>query len=239
MEFEDDVFEDAFEDERYEDERSPDLSYTSITMKQFELEQPFISLKDTRNIYTVDRNLVNSKLFHDKFESLQYFGVNRGVRESLYRETGRLLEFVDGQEQERMVAINSRTGSLIVDNFSRDGKMYKTGFNERESQLVRSCTEQVALIHNHSLNGRPSIQDLLTYAKEDQIALSLVACHNGTLYVIYGVNPEIEGIYMDYLRKEKQVVSNIDEANQLATTRIYQLNDLLGNRHKLIKFKRI
>ena len=54
----------------------------------------------------------------------------------LMREAGRLLNFVDGQEQERMLVINARTGEFVVDNFDRDGDMYKTGFNVEEYQKI-------------------------------------------------------------------------------------------------------
>lgn len=40
--------------------------------------------------------------------------LSKPVIESLYKETGRLLEAVDGQEQEHMLAINARTGEPVM-----------------------------------------------------------------------------------------------------------------------------
>lgn len=223
MELEEDFFEDAFEDERY--------TTNNIQMGQFEFEQSLVSLKAEINTFSVNREIVNSKLYHDKFEQLP---VNRNVRESLYKETGRLLEFVDGQEQERMIAINARTGEFIVDNFDRDGNMYKTGFNNEESKLVLNCKDSIILIHNHSLNGRPSIQDILTYAKEDKISLSVIACYDGTLYVICGVNKEAFNVYESNLSTQKLSTSDLDEAKRLTMSKFYKINEKLGERHKLV-----
>lgn len=232
MDIEDELFEDAFEDERYED-RS-----TLIQTEQFELEQSLISMKHEKNVFTVNRELINSKLYHDKFE---YLPVNRKVQEALYRETGRLLEFVDGQEQERMVAVNARTGDFVVDNFKRfgSGSIAGTGFNDKEYQKVQECHDGIIIVHNHSLNGRPSIQDVLTYANEDRIKLSIIACHDGTLYSICGISSKFMEYYSYFLQKEKLVVSDMDIAKQLATSDLYQLNDTLSERHKLINMTRL
>ena len=70
-------------------------------------EQSLISKKEFVNGFSVERNYINSKEYHDKFEKLP---LSKPVIESLYKETGRLLEAVDGQEQEHMLAINARTG---------------------------------------------------------------------------------------------------------------------------------
>lgn len=226
--FDDEMFEDSFDDERVEN------IYSSLQMEQFELEQPLISKKSTTNAFTVERGFINSKLYHDKFEQLP---VNKIVQQSLYIETGRLLEFVDGQEQERMVAINARTGEFLVDNFERDGSISGTGFTKSESYKVLNCPDNVALIHNHSLNGRPSIQDILTYAREDKVKLSIIACHDGTLYAIYGVNPKVNDVYNAIFEKTRQSVTDLDEVKRLATTKLYLINEKLGERHKLMNIK--
>ena len=112
-----------------------------------------IHKKDKHNAYSVEREYINSKLYHDKFEN---FPVNKEVQQSLYKEAGRLLNFVDGQEQERMLVINARTGEFVVDNFDRECDMYKTGFNSEEYQKILDCPDNIIVMHNHSLNGCPS-----------------------------------------------------------------------------------
>lgn len=197
-------------------------------------EQTLISLKKHHNIYSVERNYINSKEYHDKFEKLP---VGKEVQESLYIQAGRLLEFVDNfseeqMGQERLLAINCRTGEFIVDNFDRDGEVYKTSFTDIEAEQINKCKDSIALIHNHSNNVRPSGQDLLAYLKNDKIKLSLIVCHNGKVYGIYAVKKSFEKIYTDLLEKQKEKTSDIEEAKRLATTEIYLLNESLSERHK-------
>lgn len=237
MDFEDDVFEDAFEDERYCDRELQNEN--QMQLEQFELEQPLISLKMERNAFTVNREVVNSVWYHNRFEELQTLGINKHVREGLYKEAGRLLEFVDGHEYERMVAVDIRTGDLVTDNFARveSGSIAGTGFNAREYQMVQDCENGIAIIHNHSLNGRPSMQDIFTFLHEDKVKLSIVVCHDGSIYTIYDADPEIENRYNKFLNDVKYSVSDPRIAEQLATSHIYQLNETFPERKKLVKFR--
>jgi hypothetical protein len=207
-----------------------------ILMEQLELEQPIISRKSHFNAYSVEREYVNSKEYHDKFERMP---VNRDVQQRLYIEAGRLLEFVDGQEEERLLAVNARTGDLLVDNFNREGSIKGTGFTIDEARALDNCKDGIILLHNHSLNGRPSAQDMLTYLKEERVKVSLVLCHDGTVYGIYGVSQKFPNIYGDYLEQAKLKTDNLDEAKRLATTQLYLLNDKLGNRHKLFIIEKL
>jgi hypothetical protein len=198
--------------------------------EQLDVEQSIISKKTRFNAYSVERDYVNSKEYHDKFERLP---VNRDVQQKLYTEAGRLLEFVDGQEEERLLAVNARTGDFLVDNFDRQGSIKGTGFTVEEASVLDSCRDGIILMHNHSLNGRPSAQDMLTYLSEEKVKISLILCHDGTVYGIYGVNLKFPSIYAEYLEWEKQKTDDLDEAKRLATTQLYLLNEKLGNRHKL------
>lgn len=212
---------------------------TKIIVEQIELEQPIISLKNHLNAYSVEREYVNSKEYHNKFELLP---VNRDVQQRLYIEAGRLLEFVDGQEEERMLAINARTGALLVDNFNREGSIKGTGFNAEEASVLDECKDGIILLHNHSLNGRPSAQDMITYLNEEKVKLSLIACHDGTVYGIYDVSPKFLEIYKEYVDQEmKKIGTNMvtDEVKRLATTKLYILNEKLGKRHKLFDVKKL
>lgn len=207
----------------------------ALTTEQLDLEQALIHKKDKHNAYSVERAYINSKSYHDKFEN---FPVNKEVQQSLYREAGRLLNFVDGQEQERMLVINARTGEFVVDNFDRDGDMYKTGFNGEEYQKILDCPDNIIVMHNHSLNGRPSAQDLISYLKEEKVKLSLILCHDGSVYGIFDVQPEVEAIYEMYLNEVKTKTTSVEEAKRLATTKLYILNDKLGKKQKLFDVRR-
>lgn len=208
----------------------------SFLSEQLDVEQPLISKKEIKNAYSVERNYVNSKAYHDKFEALP---VNKDVQQSLYIQSGRLLEFVDGQEQERLIAVNARTGELIIDIFNREGSIRGTGFNEYEAESIMKCNDNIVLLHNHSLNGRPSAQDLITYFNEEKVKISLIICHDGVVYGIYEVKSEFVTYYHKVLEFEKQRTSNMDEAKRMATTVLYQLNDKLSDRHKLFLVKKL
>lgn len=208
----------------------------ALSSEQFELEQAMISKKDEKNCYSVEREYVNSKKYHDKFERLP---VNTTVQQALYIQAGRLLEKVDGQEQERLLAIDARTGEFLVDNFEREGSKYGTGFTEEEYQKIANCPDFVVVMHNHSLNGRPSAQDLMTYLHDEHVRLSLVLCHDGTIYSIMAVKPETEMIYNDLLQEEKTKTTDIDEAKQFATTRLYNMNKKLDAKHKLFTIAKL
>lgn len=148
------------------------------------LEQALISHKNKRNAFSVERDYINSKEYHDKFEKLP---VNKNVQESIYKQAGRLLEFIDDLDEtrmseERMLALDARTGEFIVDNFERAGSMYRTLFLEEENKKIMECPNSIILLHNHSLNGRPSGQDLLAYLHNEKIRISLILCHDGGIY---------------------------------------------------------
>ena len=62
--------------------------------------EQLISKKSSENGFSVERDYVNKKAYHDKFERLP---LNKSVYEMIYKETGRLLEYVDGQSNEYML----------------------------------------------------------------------------------------------------------------------------------------
>ena len=213
----------------------------SLEHEEIDQEQPLISKKEKRTVFSVEREFINSKAYHDKFDKLP---VSRELQTIIYKQTGRLLEFIDGlpddeMEKERLVAINGRTGEFLVDNFDREAEVYRTGFNDEEMKKFNECQDSVILIHNHSHNGRPSGKDIMTYYEVDKIKLSLIACHDGDLYGIYWVRSTFMETYMDLLEAEKQKTTDIEEAKRRATTQIYELNDALSERHKFFKVERL
>ena len=161
------------------------------------------------------------------------------VQESAYKQAGRLLDFVDGQGEERLLAIDARTGDFIVDNFNRDGDMYHTGFIDPEKHLINKCEHNIVLIHNHSLNGRPSGKDLLSFLHLDKVQMSIIACHDGTIFAITNVNPLFEGLYNKTMDYYNQTIGNELEAKRLAMTYMELYNDKLGKRQKLYKIRRL
>ena len=159
-------------------------------------EQALINVQKAKNGFSVEREYMNSKAYHDKFERLP---VNKDVQESIYKQVGRLMNEVDGQSEERMVAINGRTGEFLVDNFNRKGSTDKTGFTTEEYEKVIQCPDSVILINNHSYNVVPSGADLYMYNREKKVKLSIIACHDGDVYAIYKTTKIFEDSYMRLL----------------------------------------
>lgn len=206
--------------------------------QQLELEQALISKKDFKDIdderksYIVNREYVNSKEYHDKFEKLP---LSPQIQQALYKQAGRLLEFVDGQPEERLLAINARTGELIVDNFERKGETTRTRFDKTEKEKIKKCKDSVIYMHNHSYNGRPSAADIIFCIHGLKLSSLMVVCHNGTIYNVSNVKPEVQDLYENYYTEEKKRIGNKEIAKSFATTRLYEHNDKVGNRHKLFK----
>ena len=200
-----------------------------LSFEQLDQSQAFISKKKGFNAYSVERDYVNSRAFHDKFEKLP---LSHEVQQSVYREIGRLLEFVDGQEDERLVVVNSRT-----DNLDRvfSGSIEGTGLNKEEYDKITMCRDSVVVIHNHSLNGPPSGRDLITYNEDSHVRISLIACHNGDLYAIYEVRDEFREVYEEYLELQKRKFTDVKDAQRIAMTRLYADNDTFNEKDKLFK----
>lgn len=225
---------DILDDER-DETNSEMFDKTIIFMEQLELEQPLVKGNNLNNAYSINKKLINSQKYHYKFEQLP---VNELVAQKLYLQAGRLLDKVDGQEKEWMLAVDRREGDLIVDNFNRDGNIKGTGFTPEEYDKILECQDQVIIMHNHSLNGRPSAQDLIAYSKDEHVILSLIVCHDGTLYAIYDANPEIESIYNDLFDEYKNITNDEEEAKHLATTALYKANNKENVKRKLFVLRR-
>lgn len=220
----------------YTEEREIDETLEALFLNKLTLEQPLIFKKDIKNAFSAERDYLNSKEYHDKFEKLP---VNRDVQQALYEQTGRLLNFVDGKSEEHLLAINGRTGQFIVDNFTREGETLHTGFSDEELNKVNECRDSIIIVHNHSLNGRPSYKDLLAYLESPKIKISLIACHDGTLYGIYEVKPEIKALYDDFYKDVKLMGVHDEDAKILATSRLYDLNNSLNDKRKIFTVKNL
>ncbi len=217
----------------YEDENEENIE--GLIHDQLDQEQALISNKKVSGAFSVERNIINAKPYHDKFEKLP---VSKTVQEKIYKEVGRLLEYTDSldevrMEQERMSIIDYIEGDFILDNFNRSGTIYQTGITKEELEKVYSNPNSVIVIHNHSHNGQPSGKDLLTFLEEDKVKLSIIACHNGDLYAIYWVKEQFKEIYQERIEEKKLIITDYDEVKRLAMTDMYRLNDQLSEKHKL------
>lgn len=121
--------------------------------------------------------------------------------------------------------------------------MYHTGFIDPEKHLINKCEYNIVLIHNHSLNGslngRPSGQDLLSFLHLDKVQMSIIACHDGTLFAITNVNPLFEELYNKTMDYYNQTIGNELETKRLAMTYMELYNEKLGKKQKLYKMRRL
>jgi hypothetical protein len=255
----DDLWDD---DDRYDDENSAEspeetdelkeiyqieadnqyaVDQMKMLMEQLEQEQALISKKRNHHVYSVNRDILNSKEYHDKFERLP---VNRDVQQRLYEEAGRLLEYMDNLpfdkvDQERMIAIDATNGNFIIDNLNREGKNNKTGFTTEEYNKIVEHNGDIILMHNHSDSDIPSGQDLLTYYEYDFVKLSLILGHDSRIYAIYYVSDEFPSVYKDTYDQYLRQLGSETEAKRLATSAIYKYNDSLPNSKKIFIVKKL
>lgn len=177
-----------------------------------------ITKKKDSNAYSVDRKLVNSKEYHDKFESLTS---HKSTNESVYQEAMKMLEHRDGTELEDIVVFDSRTGNIVVKNTlsAREGQ---TGLTYEQYETYKKASGKKVLLHNHPNGGRLSFTDLKTLFVNDDIEASIAVGHNGMVHIVS--NPDrtidIEKLYESLYNEYKEIYANSEIA------RIYALDDL-------------
>ena len=165
-----------------------------------------ITEKKDQNALSVDRELVNSKAYHDKFEALTK---RKQTNESLYQQAKRLLEARDGSEGEGLIILDSRTGRIITDNLSRQVQKLKTGLTKEEYQLVKENTGNIIMLHNHPDGSQPSGTDILTLWRESKADATVIVGHDGAVYIIYEIDRNIpldkiyEKVYNDIVAEGK------------------------------------
>lgn len=137
-----------------------------------------ITQKDLKNNLTVDRDLVNSKSFHDKFERMN---LRKSVKEMLYQTSLEMLEHRDGTNSEDIAAIDIRTGNRLFLNTNAIDES-KVNPTPEEYKLIENNDDKVILIHNHPLSGRPSWADIKTLQLgEKYIDRSIIIGHKGNV----------------------------------------------------------
>ena len=212
---------------KYKDKEREWLKHEQIYSEQATL----ISKKKNAGPWRVDGKYINTKAYHDKFDKLN---VSSTVRESVYKETVRLMDMVDGIEDEHMIAINSRTGKTLTDNLRRKGNATRTSFTMEEYAKIEECSEKIILIHNHSHNVRPSGTDIVTVAKNDKISMSIVACYDGVVYIIKSAKKDVARIY-EKIYNDLRKVYDVDTAKAFATNKLYLENE----EHRLFEIERL
>ncbi|NRT34538.1 SPP1 gp7 family putative phage head morphogenesis protein [Clostridium beijerinckii] len=180
-----------------------------------------ITKKDINNNYSVNRQMANSKEYHDKFENLP---LNKAAKENIYLESKKILEHRDGKPYEDLVVLDARTGKEIVSNRNADNNL-KTGLTKADYEKVTNHKGEIVLLHNHPGGGRPSIADILTAFRQGNVKSSIVVGHDGTVNSISNINRnvDIERIYNEYYNEYKQLGYESQHARIKATDDIYEI----------------
>lgn len=170
---------------------------------------------------SVNRELVNSKAYHDKFEKLPF---SKSSREALYSNGKRILEHRDGTFGEDLVVLDYRTGKVLTENVTAT-EGGKVALNREQYQRVLDAPHGVILLHNHPEGRRLSKSDVFSAFKESSVKASVVVGHDGEVYYIYDINRfisldlEFEKLYNKY--KELGLPEVV--ANSRAMDEIYSL----------------
>lgn len=136
---------------------------------------------------SVNRDFVNSKEYHDKFEGLTK---HKAVNESIYQESMRMLEHRDGTPFEDMVLVDARTGKFIVGNMASK-VIGRTGLTEKQFSILSKHKGDAIIVHNHPNSSRISYKDILTMYKNKNISAIVAAGHDGSIQMVSELNRKI------------------------------------------------
>lgn len=153
--------------------------------KKFEYtERELAHIKDDGIIDAghVNLKLVNSYGFHKKFEGIVD---SKAVCESMYNEAMKILKSRNNTLYEEIVALDARTGEVLIKNTTAVGKKtHACGFSALEQEYLESRGTPYIVIHNHPNSSFPSRDDIKKLFDREGQSGSLITCHNGDVYYI-------------------------------------------------------
>ena len=147
-------------------------------------ETQWITKKNKQNDFSVNADIVNTKKYHDKFESLTG---HKQADEAAYQHAMRMLEHRDGTEHEDMVLIDSRTGKLITQNVT-SAKLGRTGLTDEQYADYLKHSGTITIVHNHPNSSRISFTDIKTMFDNDKVDVIIAVGHDGSVYKVHSPN---------------------------------------------------
>ena len=173
-----------------------------------------------RNAFSVDANLVNSKAYHDKFESLTQ---HKAANEAIYQEATRMLEHRDGTECEDMALLDYRTGAFITGNYESQ-KRGKTGLTDEQYKAFAKHSGDVVIVHNHPNGSRLSYTDIQTMYKHNNVVAVVAVGHDGSVHVATELNRkvDIEKVWEMLYNRSVEKYGDADLARIRATDALYR-----------------
>lgn len=169
--------------------------------------------------YEVNRDLVNSKAYTDKFSNI---GFNNEVNRRMRNETVSILNHRNGTKAEDVVYLDERTGKRVLLNNTAT-ELSGINLSKEEKDIIASYKGSLIAIHNHTMSSRPSIADLITYQKTPNMNKIVVAGHNGKVYTVDEIDRivDLKKLYSDEYRYFRKLYGDDIIANEKAMDVIY------------------
>lgn len=174
----------------------------------------------TSNYGIVDRKLVNSKEYHDKYVDLTEHKV---VNEAMYQEAMKMLEHRDGTPFEDMVAIDARTGKVIL-SVTDSEDIGKLTISQEDYDKIVNYNGKLILLHNHPNSSRTSYTDISRLKENSVYAIASVG-HDGSISYVYDLkeNFDIEKFWEEAYNNYKEIYGDNILAKHYATDLLYEL----------------
>lgn len=178
-----------------------------------------ISRSSQVNDFTVNRQFINSKKYHDKFSFLPF---SKQTQESLYQSAMKILNHRQATQFEDLYAIDYRTGFCVASNSSHQVPLH-TGFERNDYQKILSYNQALILLHNHPASTRPSFTDIRTLSHERLVKSSLIIGHDGSLQLISlpDKGPNIDKLFEFWYTASKVSGLPTQEAILKSTDQLY------------------
>ena len=177
-----------------------------------------VTKKDKATTYgMVDRNLVNSKKYHDKFEGVTN---HKETNESVYQESMKILEHRDGTAYEDLIVLDARTGKGIASILDSD-KIGKVRFPKEK---ITDNDGKVILLHNHPNSSRPSCADI-SKLKLNNVEAIIAVGHDGSVYKVSELdkNFDIDKFWKNTYNDYRKIYKDNILAEHYATDLLYDL----------------
>lgn len=184
-----------------------------------------VTRKAERNAYSVKRRVVNGEAYKERIGQL---GLPKRAAASVHQQALRILEDRDGTSKERLVAISWRNGELIADTFGRKPVDFASGFTPEQVAKLEKVEGGVILLHNHPGNSKPSATDIMTLAGNGWCRASVVACHDGTVYMPLVLKNGVVEAYNEIIGNIKSAnpyISDRESLERMAQSVLYEENE--------------
>ena len=209
--------EDALTWEEWKKRRGKDSDTIEVQQTIFVSDKK-LSITNTR---AVNRELVNTKAFHDKFDNLT---PRKKVNESIYQIGMKMLEHRDGTDFEDLYIVNANTGEIITFN-DQGNQEGRSGLTAEQYQQVIESGEPFYLLHNHPNSSRISYADLKTVSKFKNAVGTIAIGHDGSVHMASNLedNVNVEKNWDEELKELKQSGFPSGVAEHKALDKLYDL----------------